>query len=57
MKTDVLIGGIHDIALPAMIESTDKASMGLIMFIGSSTLDRGTPICEPHITYTLNRRE
>jgi hypothetical protein len=43
INIEVLIGGIHDIALPATIDSEDRAIIGLIMNILSSILISNGP--------------
>ncbi len=44
MNIDVLIGGIHDMALPATIDRDERASIGLIIIMFSSMFTmRGPP--------------
>jgi hypothetical protein len=43
INIEVLIGGIHDIALPATIDREDRAIIGLIMNILSSILISNGP--------------
>lgn len=57
INMDVLIGGIHDIALPATMDREDKAIIGLIILIGSSMLIKCGPEFDDHITDILNRTE
>jgi hypothetical protein len=43
INIEVLIGGIHDIALPATIDRVDKANIGFTMFNGSCMLINDGP--------------
>jgi len=43
INIEVLIGGIHDIALPAIIDSEESATIGLIILICSSILTNRGP--------------
>jgi hypothetical protein len=43
INIDVLIGGIHDIALPATIDIIDSAVIGITIFLGSSILISSGP--------------
>ena len=43
INIDVLIGGVHDIALPATMDKDDRATIGLIILMLSSILTKDGP--------------
>jgi len=57
INIEVLIGGIHDIALPATIDKEANISIGFTTLLGSSILIKEGPEWALHITDILNRME